>query len=114
MTNLRDKTIRLADERREFCPFNVWGYNTAEQRNAYYAQHFSNWVPWEIRQEKKCQLDLTDFEPAPGANEAFSASFEPPRQFTSIKLPQYLLASYRIPLDTGEVHNFWLEAGVVQ
>jgi hypothetical protein len=114
MTNTRSETIRSNQSAETgLCPIYIWGYHTEEKRNTYYAQRFPDWVPWEIRHERRCLLEIDVFELQPGASKTFPAYFLPPRG-TSIPLPQYMLVRFRLTLDTDEEHEIFLSSGVAE
>ncbi len=116
MTNQRDIAIKRQTPppyETGPCPFGVWGYRTAQQRDTYYAQRFADWIPYETRVEKKCLLTFEDFTLAPGASKTFSATFLPPRG-AGIPLPQYMMVRIDMPLAPDETQRFYLSAGVAE
>lgn len=116
MTNQRDVVVKrqtLPSYETGPCPFGVWGYRTAQQRDTYYAQRFADWIPYETRVEKKCLLAFEDFTLVPGASKTFSATFLPPRG-AGIPLPQYMMVRIDMPLAPDETQRFYLSAGVAE
>lgn len=116
MTNQRDVVVKRQTPppyETGPCPFGVWGYRTEQQRDTYYAQRFADWIPYEIRVEKRCLLMFDDFALEPGASKTFSAIFLPPRG-PGIPLPQYMMVRVDVPLAANETQQFYLSAGVAE